>query len=163
MIKPAGTISFENLQTHRLVRGGGFTKDFLQQGRAEAGIAILGQEGDIDDTPLMAGAVKDEPSCVDSVAQDDLKVCVGKRTVITLAGLELQGEEGAAHFRRPTPGVEFFLAGTSVQLEEERLILRLFGAEGYRIKTLGHGSRALKEPRPKSHFEKGYTHSPPTR
>ena len=81
-----------------------------------------------------------------AIAPDDLKFRAGKCVAITLARLELHGEEGFSHFRRPAPAIQFFLPRAGIQLKKERLILRLFSTDSDDIQVSRHGYPAGCEP-----------------
>jgi hypothetical protein len=90
--------------------------------------------------------MNDESARIHAVEHHDLKLCFGKGAAVTPACLELHGEEGAPHFRRPTPGIQFLPAGAGVQFEEKGLIRGLFVADSNDIQGGSQGSRRAECP-----------------
>jgi hypothetical protein len=58
-----------------------------------------------------------------------LKLRVWKREVQALTRAKLHGEKCIAHFRWPSPGIQFLFAGARVQFEKKLLVLGPFGTK----------------------------------
>lgn len=119
LIPAPGAVGFQDLQAQRLMGGGGFAKNALEQRRADPGIAVWGQQRNTHHAHFRRAAMHHQPSGLHPVHQDDLGFRIGEGLTIPLARPELLMEEGLAEDRRPSPRLQFVLPGAGIEFKQE--------------------------------------------
>jgi hypothetical protein len=124
-VQSYGRVGFKDMKANGSPGLRRFPKEVPEQPCSDAGSAVLGEQGNVNDSYLLTGAVDQYATTRLSVSENNPVVGIGKLSSVrpVLCG-ELLFEERLTLLSAPTPGVKFLPADVGVQSEQKSLIVR---------------------------------------